>query len=369
MSLRVLVVDDTIVFRTILADVLKTIEDVEVVGTAPSGKAAIAKIAELKPDLVTLDIEMPGMNGIEVLDIIRQNNFQTGVIVVSSLTASGSSYTIQALEKGAFDFITKPSEESTEKNRTFIKNELQPRIRAFSRKREIQSILKGSVSFLSAAGKSETENREQNLAPQTAGTLKKIVHSQMILIGVSTGGPGALAVIIPQIPPTINVPVFIVQHMPPMFTQALAESLQSKSKVEVVEAANGIQVRPGCVYIAPGGKQMKLVKASDNSKCIQITDDPPENNCKPSVDYFFRSVANNFPSQSVAAILTGMGSDGTVGLKMLKRQGCHIIAQDEGSCVVFGMPRSAIEAGVVDETVSLDRIASRLTEIVKRGGF
>lgn len=367
MSLRVLVVDDTIIFRTILADVLREIDDVEVVGTAPNGKSAIAKIAELKPDLVTLDIEMPGMNGIEVLEQIRLNSYSTGVIVVSSFTASGSTYTIQALEKGAFDFITKPSEDTIEKNKTFIKNELQPKIRIFSRKWEIRSILNGSVLPASGGCKPGLESKVLTTPSLASSTIKKLVHPQMILIGVSTGGPAALSVIIPQIPSSINVPVFIVQHMPPMFTQALAESLQSKSKLEVMEAADGIKPKPGCVYIAPGGKQMKLVKAPDNSKRIEITDDPPENNCKPAVDYFFRSVASNFPAQSVAAILTGMGSDGTIGLKLLKRQGCQIIAQDEASCVVFGMPRSAIEAGVVDEILPLGKIAERMTEIIKRG--
>lgn len=368
MSLRVLVVDDTIIFRTILADVLREIDDVEVVGTAPNGKSAIAKIAELKPDLVTLDIEMPGMNGIEVLEQIRLNNYSTGVIVVSSFTESGSTYTIQALEKGAFDFITKPSEDTIEKNKTFIKNELQPKIRIFSRKWEIRSILKGSVSPASGGRKPGLESKVLTTPVLVSSTTtKKMVHPQMILIGVSTGGPAALSVIIPQIPSNINVPVFIVQHMPPMFTQALAESLQSKSKLEVMEAADGIEPMPGCVYIAPGGKQMKLVKTPGNLKRIEITDDPPENNCKPAVDYLFRSVASNFPAQSVAVILTGMGSDGTIGLKLLKRQGCQIIAQDEASCVVFGMPRSAIEAGVVDEVLPLGKIAERMTEIVKRG--
>lgn len=367
MSLRVLVVDDTIIFRTILADVLREIDDVEVVGTAPNGKSAIAKIAELKPDLVTLDIEMPGMNGIEVLEQIRLNNYSTGVIVVSSFTENGSTYTIQALEKGAFDFITKPSEDTIEKNKKFIKNELQPKIRIFSRKWEIRSILNGSVLPASGGRKTGLERKVLTTPSLVSNTIKKLVHPQMILIGVSTGGPAALSVIIPQIPSNINVPVFIVQHMPPMFTQALAESLNSKSKLEVMEAADGIKPLPGCVYIAPGGKQMKLVKTPDNSKRIEITDDPPENNCKPAVDYLFRSVASNFPAQSVAVILTGMGSDGTIGLRLLKRQGCQIIAQDEASCVVFGMPRSAIEAGVVDEILPLGKIAERMTEIVKRG--
>lgn len=369
MGLRVFVVDDTIVFRTILIEVLKSIDDVEVVGSAASGRIAIAKIAELKPDLVTLDIEMPGMNGIEVLDQIRLHQIDAGVLVVSSLTASGSSYTIQALEKGAFDFITKPAGDSSEKNRTLIRNELLPRVKTFMRKREIRSILQGGVSIKSSVKKTldPVMDHKTPLSSQTGENVKRIIHPEMVLIGVSTGGPAALAQIIPQFPDDFPVPVFIIQHMPPMFTQALAESLECKSKVKVIEAANKTRPLPGYAYIAPGGKQMKLVKGIDSAPTIVITDDPPENNCKPSVDYFFRSVANNFPSKSVAAILTGMGSDGTIGLRLLKRQGCHIIAQDEASCVVYGMPRSAVEAGVVDEILTLEKIVPRIVDVVRLG--
>jgi two-component system chemotaxis response regulator CheB len=371
MSLRVFVVDDTIVFRTILIDVLKTINGVEVVGSTASGKVAVAKIEELQPDLITLDIEMPGMNGIEVLEQIRLNQIDTGVLVVSSFTASGSSYTIQALEKGAFDFITKPAEDSPEKNRILIRNELLPRVKTFMRKREIRSILQGAEPAKPNMKKPADPINDNKIQVSSLSndTIKRCIHPEMVLIGVSTGGPAALAKIIPQLPDDFPVPVFIIQHMPPMFTQALAESLGSKSTIKVVEATNNTRPLPGHVYIAPGGKQMKLVKDADSAGTIIITDDPPENNCKPSVDYFFRSVANNFPSKSVAAILTGMGSDGTIGLRLLKRQGCHIIAQDEASCVVFGMPRSAVEAGVVDEILTLEKIIPRIMEVVKRGSF
>jgi two-component system chemotaxis response regulator CheB len=298
---------------------------------------------------------------------MRQQKCTAGVIVVSSFTVAAVTVQSRRLKKVCFDFIPNHQKITIEKNRTVIRIELQPKIRAFSRWWEIQSILKGSALHVSAGRKPNVESKELSSPLLVSNMPKKVVHPQMILIGVSTGGPAALSVIIPQIPSDINVPVFIVQHMPPMFTKALAESLQAKSKLKIMEAADGMKPQSGHVYIAPGGKQMKLVKIPDNTKCIQITDDPAENNCKPAVDYFFRSVANNFPAQSVAAILTGMGSDGTIGLKLLKRQGCQIIAQDEASCVVFGMPRSAIEAGVVDEVLPLDKIASRMTDIIKRG--
>lgn len=189
----------------------------------------------------------------------------------------------------------------------------------------------------------------------------------MVLIGVSTGGPAALARVLPQLPATLGVPVLIVQHMPPVFTQSLAESLGAKCALRVKEAAQGDRLAPNQIYIAPGGKQMRIQNLPDGGRIVQITDDPPENNCRPSVDYLFRSAANNLPGRSMAVILTGMGNDGTLGLRLLKRHGCYVIAQDEASSVVFGMPRAAIEAGVADIVLPLDSIAARIATTVRGG--
>ena len=186
----------------------------------------------------------------------------------------------------------------------------------------------------------------------------------IVLIGVSTGGPGALAQLIPALPASLAAPVFVVQHMPPLFTKALAESLQLKSAIRVSEAVDGETASPGSVYIAPGGKQMKLAAGPKGDIVIQLTDDPPERNCRPSADYLFRSAANHFPGRSVAAILTGMGDDGTSGLRLLKRSACVTIAQDEASCVVYGMPREAVQAGVIDTVLPLDEIAVAIARAV-----
>jgi two-component system chemotaxis response regulator CheB len=195
--------------------------------------------------------------------------------------------------------------------------------------------------------------------------LATVAKPEMVLIGVSTGGPNALARILPKIPGNIGVPLLIVQHMPPVFTQSLAESLSPKCAVRVREASQGEMVEPNTAYIAPGGRQMRLVPGPEGRKMVQITDDPPENNCRPAVDYLFRSVANNFPGRAMAVILTGMGSDGVLGLRLLKRHPCYVIAQDEATCVVFGMPKEAVDAGVTDAVLPLDSIAARITAFTR----
>lgn len=370
MNLKALVIDDSVLFRTVVADALRGIPEVEVVGTAANGHIALRKIEELKPDLITLDIEMPGMNGIEVLEELKKRSFDGGVIIVSSVSVEGGSYTIRALELGAFDFITKPSEGNVEENKGAVLNALAPRVKAFARKKEIRMILAGKPIQSSAPVKNTIQ--KIRTAEETAGNLnidKRILlqKPEMLLIGVSTGGPAALAAFLPGLPKDLCVPVVIVQHMPAMFTKALAGSLEMKCALKVCEASNGEIIQPGTIYIAPGGKQMKFAAPVSGQKKLVITDDPPENNCKPSVDYLFRSAANQYPGKSCAVILTGMGSDGTVGLKMLKRHGCFVIAQDEQSCVVYGMPRSAVDAGVVDEIHPLDEIASRIIKFIQKG--
>jgi two-component system, chemotaxis family, protein-glutamate methylesterase/glutaminase len=368
MTIRALVVDDTIVFRTIIAEALRRIDGVEVVGSAPSGRSALVKIKELKPDLVTLDIEMPEMDGLQVLDEMKKLRLDPGVIVVSSFTVRGGACTISALEKGAFDFITKPSSGTSEQNREAIFESLSPRIKAWARKYEISSILKGNPPAASVSTPPVVPQAKASIDATLASAnqrMQRIADNsrpEMVLIGVSTGGPPALTEFLPRIPGDFPLPIVIVQHMPPLFTQALAESLGSKCALRVREAASGDTLAAGVVYIAPGGKQMKLSASPAGEKVLLTTDDPPENNCKPSVDYLFRSASVSFPGRSCAFILTGMGSDGTLGLRLLKRHGCRVIAQDEASCVVYGMPKAAVDAGVVDEIVPLSGIAAKIID-------
>jgi two-component system chemotaxis response regulator CheB len=372
---RVLVADDAVLFRRLLADVLASLPGVEVVGSATNGKIAVQKVRELKPDLLTLDIEMPEMDGLAVLDALLQNGKpEVEIIVVSALSRRGGDLTMRALEKGAFDFITKPEAATPELSREALLRELAPRVRAVAHRLEVREILRGRSPL------ARPVIPEPRVAPEAAPAdsslggiaarmqrLSNPTKPDMVLIGVSTGGPVALTQLLPAIPRDIGVPIIVVQHMPPIFTKSLAESLDAKCVVGVREAIHGETPEPNTVYIAPGGRQMRLGVGTENRPILELTDDPPENNCRPAVDYLFRSAANRFPGRSMAVILTGMGSDGTLGLRLLKRHGCFVIAQDEASCVVYGMPKAAVDAGVADVVLPLESIASRITAVVKGG--
>ena len=372
MSTRVLVVDDAVLFRRVVTDALAGIPGVEVAGSASNGRLALTRLAALAPDLMTLDIEMPEMNGLEVLEAMKASGSKTGVIVLSSQTLSGGSMTIRALELGAFDFVTKPEGGSSADNLLRLRGRMLPIIRAFERRQEIRTILAGTG--LSSSGKPPpaVAGGAPLLALTAGAGLRPVAGrprtgSPIILIGVSTGGPAALAQVLPALPADLRAPVFIVQHMPPMFTQALAQSLQGKCAIRVKEACDGEIAVRGWAYIAPGGRHMKLAAGTAGDIVIKLTDDPPENNCRPSVDYLFRSAALQFPGRAVAAILTGMGNDGAQGLKMLKRGGCDSIAQDEATCVVYGMPREAVLTGAVDTVVPLTKIASAILRALEEG--
>jgi len=357
LALKVLVVDDTAVFRKVVSDALALLPDVEVVGTANHGRAALARIAELKPDLVTLDIEMPEMDGVEVLQALKNQGSSVGVLVLSALTTVGGAMTMKALQLGAFDFITKPSGGGPERNRDLLRAELEPRVKAFSQRLTVRRLLAQA-----RPGGPAAPPPRPALPPRPPAA--RPARPEMVVIGVSTGGPTALVEILGALPADLGVPVLIVQHMPAIFTRSLAESLCLKSKLRVKEAEDGEALAANVVYLAPGGKQMK-VTADGPIKRIRVTDDPPEGHCKPAVDYLFRSVAHDFPGKATAVILTGMGNDGTLGLRLIKRHGGHVIAQDEATCIVFGMPREAIEAGVVDVVTPLPGIADEIVRAVR----
>ncbi len=361
--LRVLVVDDTIFYRKIVSEILSELPDVDVVGTANNGKIAISRITSLNPDLLILDIEMPGMNGLEVLQSIQEHSLDVGAIVLSTLTPKGGEITVNALELGAFDFILKPDSGSMEENRKDIKDSLFPMLKAFTRRQEIRRILRGKSGLTGEASGQGKKSVVQRMGIIAGRAMPK---SQVVGIGISTGGPKALSEVMPEFPANIDVPILIVQHMPAVFTQALAKSLDSKSALKVKEAADGEAVRPNIVFIAPGGKQMKVVAGADaKSRIIRITDDPPENHCKPSIDYLFRSLARHYVGRATGVIMTGMGTDGIQGVKLMKQLGSTIIAQDEMSSVVFGMPKEAIDARIVDVIAPLDQISAEITNTVK----
>lgn len=361
--MRVLVVDDTIAYRTIVSNALAEIPGVEVVGTASNGVLALSRIRSLKPDLLTLDIEMPEMNGLDVLDAIRRDALPVGAIVVSSLTKRGGDLTLKALELGAFDFITKPDGDSPAENAGQLKKTLTQLLKAYADRQEIRAILRGTAK---PQPKYEAHAATAPAVVRTAAAPGISLKAEAIGIGISTGGPNALMHMMPMLPGDMNVPLLIVQHMPPLFTQSLAASLSAKCSVRVKEAENGEPVAINTAYIAPGGKQMKIALGADaKTRIVQVTNDPPENHCKPSVDYLFRSLAHQYHGRVTGVIMTGMGNDGVLGLRLMKRNGSTVIAQDQASCVVFGMPKEAIDAGVVDIVAPLDRIAGEIIRTVR----
>ncbi|WP_306547444.1 chemotaxis response regulator protein-glutamate methylesterase [Desulfobulbus sp.] len=377
-KIKVLVVDDTIVYRKAVSDILAEMPGVEVVGVAHNGKIAISKIQTLKPDLLTLDIEMPEMNGIEVLQYLQQHAPNVSAIMVSTLTSEGGDMTMRALELGAYDFILKPSATNINDSKQQLRTLLAPLIKAFQTGRTtVGSLQAGARSGVVArkVGAGPTAMRPTSGMPLAAGARSVVPgaaasrrqgKSEIVTIGISTGGPNALARMMPMLPGDLGVPIVIVQHMPPVFTKSLANSLNAKCALTVKEAQDGEPLQANVAYIAPGGKQMKLVASADGTnRLIKITNDPPENSCKPSADYLFRSVADYYVGRTTAVIMTGMGSDGTKGLKILKQKGALIIGQNEDSCVVYGMPKAPAELGLTDVVTPLDKIAGEIVKSVK----
>ncbi len=368
MTIKVLVVDDTIMYRKIVSDILKSLPGVEVVGTANNGKIALSRIRTLKPDLVTLDVEMPVMNGLETLLAIQKEGYEVECLMLSSVTERGSEVTMKALELGAFDFILKPDKDSQEENYRYLESELSRRLKVFGQQRQLRRLLRRRRPAAPAVGSSpqRTEEESRRVLRNTKAAGRRKEKSAVVAIGISTGGPNALAAMLPQLPADLGAPVLIVQHMPPVFTRSLAVSLDKKCPLEVKEAVNGEVVQKNVVYIAPGGSQMKVASGADiHHKIIRITDDPPENNCKPAVDYLFRSVAREYGSKATGVIMTGMGADGKLGLQVMKSAGAVSVAQDAATCVVYGMPKAVAEAGLADVVAPLGQIAAEIVKTVK----
>lgn len=372
-TLRVLVVDDTIVYRKIVSDVLGEIPGVLVVGTANNGKIALSKIKTLKPHLITLDIEMPEMNGLQVLETLRKEHIDTEAVMLSTLTVEGGALTIQALELGAFDFIPKPQSGTMAENMTGVRDLLTPIIKTLQKKKETQKRIRDRISSGMSCLNIPTptirpleKTPGQRVQPRPLAGLVPRQNSEIVAIGISTGGPNALSRMMPMLPADMGVPIVIVQHMPPIFTQSLANSLNAKCKIEVREAKHGDILEPNVALIAPGGKQMRIAGHADGRRrVVQITDDPPMNSCKPSADYLFLSVASHYVGRATGVIMTGMGSDGTKGLIRMRENGASIIAQNEETCTVFGMPKEPIESNIVDTVAPLDNIAEEILKTLR----
>jgi two-component system, chemotaxis family, protein-glutamate methylesterase/glutaminase len=378
-DLKVMVVDDTVVYRSILTDVVEKISGVHVIGTAPNGKIALDKLSRASVDLVLLDVEMPVMGGLETLDALQRDHPGTGVIMVSGTNRNAADITMKALEKGALDFVPKPAGADAQASRNELVAQLTPLVRLFITKRnlglarQVKQPLAADTKPVATQRKAARPSvvRKPPSAPSPrARVAPRPKRFDVLAIGVSTGGPNALAEVIPKLPSDLGIPVLLVQHMPPLFTKSLADSLAKKSSLPVREAASGETIEANIVLIAPGGQHMvarrKPGANGDAAHCVGLNDNPPENSCRPSVDVLFRSIAAHYGANILAVIMTGMGADGCEGVKAMKRRGCYCLTQSEETCVVYGMPLTVDEANLSDESVPLDKLAERIVSLVRR---
>lgn len=346
--IRVLVVDDSVVIRRLVTEALAADSAIEIVGIAQNGRVAVERVKELNPDAVTMDIEMPVMNGIEAVRALRRTHPRLPIVMFSTLTERGASATLDALAAGASDYVTKPSNVgSFAESQQNIREQLIPKLKALTGTRR-------------AAGATRVP------APAPGPRKHRNGAYHVLAIGSSTGGPDALARVLPALPPDLSVPVVVVQHMPPLFTRLLAQRLGQNSRVKVVEAHEGEPLAAGKVMIAPGGQHL-TVRRKGTSVVAHLTDDPPENFCRPAVDVMFRSVSSVYGDRVLAVILTGMGRDGAAGAKVIRDAGGEVIAQDEATSVVWGMPGAVAMAGQADRVLAIDRIGPDVASALSRG--
>ncbi len=358
-KIKVLIVDDSVVVRKMLSDTLDRDPDIEVVGTAANGSICLKQIPLVKPDIISLDIEMPVMDGLETLEKIREEWPDLPVIMFSTLTHSGATATLDALAKGATDYVTKPSgvtglNQGIER----IKNELVLKIKALCSE-------SAGLEIPNNLPKPKPLVTQPEVPKKTKGP-KSLLRADVVAIGVSTGGPNALAALIPSFSANFPVPIVIVQHMPPFFTKLLADRLNSETELTVQECKNGSVLQPGHVYIAPGDHHMVVQQHKDDVVAL-LNQSPYENFCRPAVDVLFRSVAEVYGQNALAIVLTGMGQDGTEGCQHIQDCGGQVIVQDEVSSVVWGMPGFVVKRRLADEILPLDQIAEEIIQKSRTG--
>ncbi len=344
-KIRVLVVDDSMFMRRMISDLLNQDAAIEVVGAARNGQEGLEMARQLKPDVITLDVEMPVMDGVTMLQKLMQEQ-PTPVLMLSSLTTEGAEVTLKCLDLGAVDFVTKPSG-SISLDIYKISSQIIEKVKAVAKARIAPTQV--VVSATPAPPKpSPLIGRPTQDAP-------------LVVIGASTGGPRALNVVMSNLPAGLHAKILLIQHMPEGFTRSLAERLDRSSAFTVREAQGGETLQPGVAYLAQGGKHLKVERGGK----LTLTQDPPVHGVRPAVDVALLSLAQNYQGAVVVAILTGMGSDGAAGLRALHAKGAYTIAEDESSCVVFGMPRAAIQTGCIKRVAPLHQIAEAITEGVK----
>jgi two-component system chemotaxis response regulator CheB len=339
--IRVLVVDDSDMTRRVLSDALARDPDIDVVGGARNGIVALERIPQVSPDVITLDVQMPEMDGLETLSHIRRLYPEIHVVMVSALTSQGASVTLEALARGASDYLAKPSSHISPDS-IAMRTQLAIKIKQFFP-------LPGDATEQVQAASVERTGRERPKA---------------IVMAASTGGPSALADILPHVPASFPLPILIVQHLPPVFTTHLAERLAVKAKLRVEEAWHGAIIERGKILIAPGDYHMRIKDAGEDRYLVQLDQGPQENSSRPAADVLFRSAAETWGGGVIGVVLTGMGKDGLAGARALHDKGAYVIAQDEASSLVWGMAGSAVRAGITDAVVPADGIARKLMELV-----
>ena len=380
--IRVLIADDSAFMRKVLSDLFKSQSDFEVVGTAVNGQDAIEKVKKFQPDVLTLDVVMPVMDGLNALAVIMEQ-CPLPVVMVSSTTQKGTNETIRALALGAVDFVSKAggaiSKIDTIKDEILAKCRLAARTHArknFAAAKPLVYTPRPTTSD-STTHRIEVKRRTGLVlgqkptltrTPSTTAPARKIIPGtgkKIVVIGTSTGGPQALQAVITRLPKNLPCGVVVVQHMPAGFTKSLAERLNSISEIAVKEAEQDEIIRPGQVYIAPGDYHLRIVPAGGGERKVALSQEPRVGNLRPTVNYMFDSAAQ-FGRDLVSVIMTGMGSDGCEGMKKIKATGGYSIAQDEDSCVVYGMPKAVVDAGLADEIRPLNKIAEAIVEAVRR---
>jgi len=347
-KIKVIVVDDSSFMRKVISQMLEESREIEVIGTAKDGNEALKKLRELKPDVVTLDVEMPRLNGLQTLGYIM-SEAPTPVIMVSAYTPKGAEITFQALEYGAFDFVCKPSG-SISIDIKKIQSELVDKIKA------AKMVDPSKLVFITPANieKAKYEKKQE------------IEEDIMVVIAASTGGPKALSDIVPRIPRDIPASFLIVQHMSPGFTKTLADRLNDQSIIIVKEAAQDDVIKTGTAYLAPGNYHMEIKENGNKEYCIDLNQKPFRSGVRPSADMTFFSVAENFKGRMIGVILTGMGKDGAAGLEKIKEKNGIIIAQDKETSVIYGMPKAAVDKGIVDVVVPVDKVTEAIIDAIEK---
>ncbi len=359
---RVLIVDDSAVMRSLLRSVVNSDAGLEVAGTAGDGASALSALALEPPDLVLLDVEMPVMDGLVTLRKLRERGHKMPVIMCSSLTQRGAKVTIEALACGASDYVAKPSgQASREEAMRALAQDLIPKIHALTHApaHALAWPMPQPSVFPAASRRRRRSPARCSCQPSAPA---------VVAIGVSTGGPAALDVLLPELPADFPLPVLVVQHMPEVFTRLFAERLSRRCRLRVCEASEGAPATPGIIYIARGNWHMETLAAAraGSPATLHLNQDPPENHCRPAVDTLFRSVARVYGSGVLAVVLTGMGCDGLAGSRIVRAQGGSVLAQDQATSTVWGMPGAVAQAGLAHKVLPLAAIAPEILRIAGR---